>query len=81
MAGAVNVASGAATPVGDVIAALAGAMGRADLVRLGARARPASDPDLIVADVSRLRAQVGFRPTDDLASGVAATLRAEGALP
>jgi len=81
VAGAVNVASGAATPVGDVIAALAGAMGRADLVRLGARARPASDPDLIVADVSRLRAQVGFRPTDDLASGVAATLRAEGALP
>lgn len=75
--GAVNLASGQATQVRDVIAALANAMGRADLVRLGARARPASDPDLILADVTRLREEVGFRPRYDLAAGVAATLAAE----
>ena len=75
--GAVNVASGQATPVREVIAALAAAMGREGLVRLGARPRPAGDPDVIVADVTRLRAEVGFRPLHDLRSGVAATLAAE----
>lgn len=75
--GAVNIASGQPTAVRDVITALAAALGRPDLVRLGARARPADDPDLIVADVTRLHKEVGFRPIHDLASGVAATLAAE----
>ncbi len=78
--GAVNLASGQALPVGDVIVAIAGAMGRADLVRMGARPRPASDPALIVADVTRLTREVGFRPAHDLAAGVRATLIAEGVL-
>lgn len=78
--GAVNIASGRAIPVGAVIGALAGAMGRPDLVRLGARPRPVDDPDVIEADVTRLRDEVGFRPAHDLASGVAATLRAEGVM-
>jgi nucleoside-diphosphate-sugar epimerase len=75
--GAVNVASGRAIAVADLIAALARAMGRDELVRLGAKARPAGDPDLIEADISRLREEVGFRPRHDLSSGVRATLAAE----
>ena len=76
--GAVNIASGQALAVRDVIGALANAMGRADLVRLGVRPRPAGDPAVIAADITRLRVEVGFRPRHDLASGVAATLLAEG---
>ncbi|MCY1125275.1 NAD(P)-dependent oxidoreductase [Frigidibacter sp. RF13] len=76
--GPVNVASGEAPEVREVIMAFAGAVGAADLVRLGARPRPADDPPLIRADIARLRGEVGFAPAHDLASGVAATLRAEG---
>jgi nucleoside-diphosphate-sugar epimerase len=74
--GAVNVASGQAVAVREVIMALASAIGKPDLVRLGARPRPANDPPLIEADIARLRDEVGFRPRHDLASGVAATLSA-----
>lgn len=78
--GPVNVASGVAVPVREVIMTLAREMGRADLVRLGARSRPKDDPALIAADVTRLREEVGFTPRFDLLSGVRATLAAEGGL-
>ncbi|MGB3147025.1 MAG: NAD(P)-dependent oxidoreductase [Paracoccaceae bacterium] len=78
--GTVNIGSGRATAVAEVIGALAKAMGRADLVRMGARARPVGDPDLILADITRLRDEVGFRPRyTDLSAAVAATLAAEAA--
>lgn len=76
--GAVNVASGQATAVRDVITALAAALGGTDRIALGARARPADDPPLILADVTRLRSQTAFRPAFDLMAGVRATLVAEG---
>lgn len=78
LTGAVNIGSGRAVAVRDLITTLAAAMGRADLLRLGARARPEGDPDLIEADVSRLSAEVGFRPRHDIDSGVRAVLQAEG---
>jgi len=78
--GAVNVASGNAVPVRDLIMALARDLGHPERVNLGARPRPVGDPPLIEADVTRLTAEVGFRPSHDLASGVRATLRAEGVM-
>lgn len=81
MDGAVNVASGSGTRVGDLIAEVAGQMGRPDLVRWGARARPVGDPERLVADTTRLTAATGFRPRHDLAAGVAALMRAEGLRP
>lgn len=68
--GPVNVASGRATPVRDLIGMTAELAGRPDLVRLGARPRPEGDPPRLVADVSRL-ASTGFRPALDLAAGLA----------
>lgn len=79
--GAVNVASGRAEMVREVILTLARAMGGEDRIHLGARPRPASDPPLILADVTRLSEGTGFRPAHDLAAGVRATLLAEGVLP
>ena len=76
--GVVNIGAGQAIAVRQLIGAIAGAMGQPGRVRLGARARPGDDPPLIVADVTRLRTEVGFVPRHDLASGVAALLAAEG---
>ena len=59
---------------------LAEQMGQQGLVRLGARSRPAGDPARIVADVTRLREEVGYAPDFDLAASVRTTLIAEGVL-
>ncbi len=77
LAGAVNVGSGHATPVRDLILTTARLMGRPDLIRLGARARPAGDPAVIEADVSRL-SQTGFAPHYDLEAGLRDCLRRSG---
>ncbi len=79
--GAVNIASGQAVAVRDVIFELAAQMGQVDLVRLGSRPRPQDDPARIVADVTRLREEVGFATHFDLAEAVSGTLKAEGVLP
>jgi nucleoside-diphosphate-sugar epimerase len=74
--GAVNVASGLGVPVKEVVATLAHLEGRADLVRYGARPAPASEPARLVADVGRLRDEVGFRPRFDLSAGLRDTVDA-----
>jgi nucleoside-diphosphate-sugar epimerase len=78
--GAVNIGSGQAVAVRDMIGTLARQMGREDLIRLGARSRPADDPPLIEADVTRLSDEVGFSPRYDTESGIRAVLKAEGVL-
>jgi nucleoside-diphosphate-sugar epimerase len=67
--------------VKDMILTVARQMGRPELVRLGARPRPAGDPACLQADVTRLRDEVGFAPRFDVESGIADVLRAEGVLP
>lgn len=70
--GPVNVGSGRAVAVRDLVLAIARAAGRADLIRFGAR--PARDePPLIEADVERLTAAIGFAPRS-LEAGAAATV-------
>ena len=79
--GAVNIGSGNAVAVRDLIQMLAAVMGRPDLIDLGARPRAADDPPLIEADVSRLKTLTGFSPQFDLESGVRDVLVAEGFAP
>jgi nucleoside-diphosphate-sugar epimerase len=67
--GAVNVASGTAIPVRDLIEETARQIGRPELIRLGTRPRPSDDPARIAADVTRLSA-LGFTPGFSLAEGV-----------
>jgi nucleoside-diphosphate-sugar epimerase len=74
VSGAVNVASGEAVAVGAVVRAIADAAGRPDLLDIGAIERRPGDPDAIVADVRRLRDEVGWSPRIGLADGLAATV-------
>jgi nucleoside-diphosphate-sugar epimerase len=58
--GPVNIATGDAPPVRELVGLVAEAAGRRDLVRFGARPSNPADPAEIRADTSRLRAEVGW---------------------
>lgn len=71
--GAVNIGSGEDVAVGDVIGEIATTIGAPELVRRGALPdRP--EPPLLLADVARLREEVGYGPRWSLAEGLADTV-------
>jgi nucleoside-diphosphate-sugar epimerase len=72
--GPVNVASGEPIAVRDLALEIGRAAGREDLVRVGALPQRPGEPPEIVADVQRLRDEVGFTPAIGLAEGVARTV-------
>lgn len=74
LSGPVNIGSGEPVEVRSVITAVGEHIGRPDLVRLGARPLPAGEPDLLAADVSRLRQDLGWRPRTSLRDGIAAAV-------
>ena len=75
--GPVNIGSGEATSVRTFATLAAEAAGGAHLLHHGARPMQPGEPPLLVADVGRLRDEIGFMPVHKLASGLAdaATLR------
>jgi nucleoside-diphosphate-sugar epimerase len=73
--GPVNIASGVGVTVGDVVEEIVRRIGRPELVRRGALPDRPGDPSQLVADVTRLQDEVGFRPRWELADGLAATIR------
>jgi nucleoside-diphosphate-sugar epimerase len=73
--GAVNVGSADRMSVADLIGRIAERIGRRDLVRLGARDTPVSEPPLLVPDIGRLRAEVGFEPAWTLDAGLEDTIQ------
>lgn len=73
--GAVNVASGQPVRLRELVVAVAAAAGRPDLLALGARPANPSEPDVLTADVTRLRDEVGWRPALTLEEGVERTVR------
>lgn len=70
LTGPVNIGAGHATTVKALIREVAAQIGRPELIRLGARPRPADDPAEITADVTRLRAATNWTPRLDLATGI-----------
>jgi nucleoside-diphosphate-sugar epimerase len=72
--GPVNIASGQSTAVADVVEQIAIAVGRPELVRLGALPERPDEPPLLLADTGRLRDEVGFRTQISLADGIAETV-------
>lgn len=72
--GPVNIASGQPVALKDVICKIADKMNRRDLVQLGAIPAPADEPALLVADVSRLMSEVGWKSKYTLEDGLSATI-------
>jgi nucleoside-diphosphate-sugar epimerase len=71
--GVVNVASGRAVTVREIVLAASRAAGRPDVVDLGALPRDLREPPYVVADVSRLRDVFGFTPRIGLEEGLSLT--------
>jgi nucleoside-diphosphate-sugar epimerase len=69
--GPVNVASGEGRSVRDVVETAARTVGRPELVRFGA---PVDEEPLVVADVTRLRDEVGWSRARSLEQGLAETV-------
>ncbi len=69
--GAVNVGSGEAIAVRDLALRIGAALGAAERIRFG---DAGAEVPLVVADVARLRHEVGFRPRFDLDEGIARTI-------
>jgi nucleoside-diphosphate-sugar epimerase len=74
--GPVNIASGERVSIAEVLALIARAAGRPELLRLGALPRRSGDPDVLVADVARLRDEVCFAPAIALERGIAEAVAA-----
>ena len=72
--GPVNVATGSAPPVRELVDLVASATGRPELVRFGARPTLPMEPDEIRADVTRLKDEVGWSAVTPAAAGVALTV-------
>lgn len=72
--GAVNIGGGEGRPLRDVIEAIGAAAGRPELLDIGALPPRPGDPHELVADVARLRDEVGFVPSIGLDDGIARTV-------
>ena len=63
--GPVNIASGEAVSVATLVGWIGEALGRSELIELGALPSRPAEPARLVANVTRLEAEVGFRPALD----------------
>jgi nucleoside-diphosphate-sugar epimerase len=62
VAGPVNIGTGNPVTVSEILSQIGDLTGRRDLLRLGALPPRDHDPPVLLADVARLREEVGFRP-------------------
>lgn len=75
VSGPVNIGSGEPVSIKDLVFTIADLIGAdRSLIKLGALEARADDPDLLVADIGRLRDQVGWRPAYALAAGLKHTI-------
>jgi len=74
VSGAVNIASGEAVAVRDVIGLIAAQAGGSELVRFGALPPRPDEPPVIAGDARRLHSEVGYRPTISLEQGIRETV-------
>ena len=72
--GPVNIGTGQAVAVSDIVLTIADRLDRRRLVRLGALEAPKDDPPRIEADVRRLSEEVGWHSTTTLEEGLDLTI-------
>ncbi len=74
VSGPINVASGRAIALKDIVNRIGQLMGRPELIQLGAIPAAPTDAPLVVADTSRLSSALGWVPSWDLDHGLQATI-------
>ena len=72
--GPVNIGSGEGVTVGEVARSIARMLDREDLLEIGALPDRPGEPSRLVADMTRLRDEVGFVAQVDLESGLRSTV-------
>lgn len=72
--GPVNIASGKAVAIREMVSFLGRQLGAEDLLRLGSLPAPPGQPPLVVADVDRLHHEVGWKPRFTLEAGLVDTV-------
>lgn len=72
--GSVNIASGKPVSVAAMVQEIAGQLARPNLIQLGAQPAPENEAPLLMAEIARLRDEVGWSPQYDLASGLGQTI-------
>jgi nucleoside-diphosphate-sugar epimerase len=72
--GPINIASGQAVALKDIVNRIGQMVGRPELIELGAIPAAATDTPLVVADTTRLCSALRWSPSWDLDRGLAATI-------
>ena len=72
--GSVNIGSGTAVTLREMILTIGRALGREDLIKLGAIPSRANDAPLVVADIERLLKEVKWRPRFSMEEGLNHTI-------
>ena len=72
--GPVNIASGHPVALKDIVSRIGAILDKPDLIRLGAIPPAGTDVPLVVADVTRLTTELGWRPACDLDTGLRRTI-------
>lgn len=72
--GPVNIGSGEPIQLKDLVTRIGAQMGRADLLRLGTRPAPRDEPLELIPDVTRLREEIGWMPSETLDGGLEKTI-------
>lgn len=71
---AVNIASGKGIKLKEIVEEIAEIIGKPELLRIGALSATQNEPPEIVADVTRLRGEVGWRKEYNLKKGLTETV-------
>ena len=72
--GPINIGSGSPVKLSDIVLKIADRLHLEKLVRLGALPSPENDPPLVLANVKRLRNELGWKPKFDLDQGLEHTI-------
>jgi nucleoside-diphosphate-sugar epimerase len=72
--GPINIASGVPVMLREVVEEIGRQIGRPDLIQFGALPDSANDPACLVADITRLREELEWRPNYELKTGLARTI-------
>lgn len=72
--GPINVGSGTAVTLRDMVVTIGRTLGREDLIKLGAIPSRANDAPLVVADIERLNREVKWQPSYSMEAGLAHTI-------